>query len=76
MAMSTTTKAAANIAGAVISEIQGGNQNYPMLLQWLAAAVIAACQADGGNAPTINVPWPGGVPGTIIDNATVNVTGQ
>lgn len=74
MAMSATTAKAAGIAQAVLTEIQNGNTNFPLLMQWLAAAVEIACQADGGNVPTVNVPWPGGIP-VVADNTTVNVPG-
>ena len=74
MAMSATTAKAAGIAQAVLTEIQNGNANYPLMIQWLGAAIEIACQADGGNAPTVNVPW-ASIP-VVADGTTVNVPGQ
>jgi hypothetical protein len=75
MAMSATTKTAAGIADAVRDLMhQNRSIDFKTACLWLANAIIAMCQADGSNVPTINTPW-SAVP-TVTDGATINMPGM
>lgn len=75
MAMSATTKLAAQIASAARTIAhQGRSQDIVQMIEWIACGILAMCQADGGNAPSVNIPW--NIPNPITDGQTVNLPGM